>query len=156
LLRFALSPAISKSGRKAKETVAFTAGDLAKRVPELKESLEHAVRDGAARLSLPPGIGWVEFKGEPLFFLTENVKPSASRAAAPTAGHSPAPHRQPEQAAQPSEGAFAPRDFTQTFRSAFEVLDRRNGLTNFVKLAELREALSEFSREEFDAGLREL
>jgi hypothetical protein len=156
LLRFALSPATSKSKGKAKVTAAFTVGDLAKRVPELKQRLEHAVRDGAARLSLPRGVGWVEFKGEPLFFLTENVKPSASRAASPATGPEPAPHRQPAQAARSSEDAFSPRDFMQAFRAAFEALDRRNGSTNFVKLAELREALADFSRDEFDAGLRRL
>ena len=51
---------------------------------------------------------------------------------------------------------FRPGDFVQAFRAAFEILDRRNGSTNFVKLADLRDALSEFSREEFDAGLRQL
>jgi hypothetical protein len=55
-----------------------------------------------------------------------------------------------------AHGAFPPHDFVQAFRAAFDILDRRNGSTNFVKLADLRDALSEFSREEFDAGLRKL
>jgi hypothetical protein len=156
LLRFALSPVISKSRGNTKETAAFTVADLAKRVPELKQRLEHAVRDGTERLALPRGVGWVAFKGEPLFFLTENVKPSTLRAASPAPGPAPAHHRQPAQAARSSEGTFSPRDFAQAFRAAFEALDRRNGSTNFVKLSELREALSDFSRDEFDAGLRKL
>ena len=48
------------------------------------------------------------------------------------------------------------RDFAQAFREAFDQLDRRNGFTNFVKLADLRRAVSAFGREEFDAGLQEL
>ncbi len=43
------------------------------------------------------------------------------------------------------------------FRAAFERLDRRNGGSNFVKLADLRRALPALDRETFDAcmnGLR--
>ncbi len=156
LLRFALSPVISKAKGKTKETAAFTPAEAAKRVPELKQRLEQAVRDGAARLSLPRGVGWVEFKGEPLLFLVENVRPSAARPAAPAAAPAPAIHRQPAPAPASSGDSFSPRDFAQAFRAAFEALDRRNGSTNFVKLADLREALSEFGRDEFDAGLRRL
>ena len=44
----------------------------------------------------------------------------------------------------------------QELRQLIDELDRRNGSTNFVKLADLRQALGDFSREEFDAGLRRL
>jgi hypothetical protein len=157
LLRFALSPVTSKTKRGTIETAAFTSKELAKRVmPELQQRLEHAVRDGIDRLSLPRGVGWVIVKGEPLLFLTDNVKPAAARSPAPVAGHVSDPHRHTAPAHSSSGDAFRPRDFTQSFRAAFEILDRRNGSTNFVKLADLRQALGEFSREEFDAGLRRL
>ena len=90
-------------------------------------------------MALPRGVGWVSFKGEPLLFLTENVKPAASRPTDPADGHVAAAssaRSRPVHAS--SEAAFRPRDFAQAFRAAFEILDRRNGSTNFVKLADLR------------------
>jgi hypothetical protein len=156
LLRFALSPVVSKAKGKTKETSGFTPAELAKRVPELRQRLEHAVREGAARLSLPRGVGWIALKGEHLLFLSDNVRPTAPRPADPADGPAPALHRRPAQAARTDDGTFSPRDFAQAFRAAFDAFDRRNGSTNFVKLAELREALSDFSREEFDGGLRRL
>jgi hypothetical protein len=157
LLRFALSPVTSKSKKGTSETAAFTPAELAKRVmPELQRRLEHAVRESIGRLSLPHGVAWVAFKGKPLLFLNENLKPAASRTPAPIEEHVSSPHRHDPPAHTTPVDQFRPRDFTQAFRAAFEILDRRNGSTNFVKLADLRQALSDFSREEFDAGLRRL
>lgn len=156
LLRFALSPVTSKTKKGASETAAFSPKDLARRVmPDLQGRLEHAVKDAAARLSLPHGIGWVSFKGEPLFFLTANLQPASARPGAPVHEQASA-SRQGEPGPAASGDPFSPRDFAQAFRAAFEILDRRNGSTNFVKLADLRQALEDFSREEFDAGLRKL
>jgi hypothetical protein len=149
LLRFALSPVTSKTKKGIRETSAFTSAEAAKRVlPELKQRLEDAVRAGIAGQSLPRAVGWIA-KGEPLLFLLENVKPAAPRRADRVEGHAPSAQRQ-------TEGHSPARDFVQAFRSAFEALDRRNGSTNFVTLSDLRQALSEFSREDFDAGLRRL
>jgi hypothetical protein len=156
LLRFALSPITSKTKKGVRETAAFTSKELAKRVlPELKHRLEEAVKDGIARATLPRGVGWIP-KGEPLLLLVENVKPAAPRPAERSDGHSPSPQRLAATVA-PTSGEHTPsHNFEQAFRSAFEALDRRNGSTNFVKLADLRDALSEFNREDFDAGLRRL
>jgi hypothetical protein len=157
LLRFALSPVTSKTKKGLSETAAFTTKELAKRVmTELQQRLEHAVKEGIGRLSLSRGVGWVIVKGEPLLFLTENLKPAATRSSAPVEGHVSEPHRHAPTVHSSSGGEFRPHDFTQAFRAAFEILDRRNGSTNFVKLADLRQALGEFSRDEFDAGLRRL
>ena len=157
LLRFALNPVISKTKKGTSETSAFTARELAKRVmPELQQRLEQAVREGIGRLSLPHGVGWVAVKGEPLLFLSESIRPAAPPPTELADGHVSIAHRHEPQAAAPSDGSFRPGDFAQAFRAAFEILDRRNGTTNFVKLADLRQMLSEFNREEFDAGLRKL
>jgi hypothetical protein len=159
LLRFALSPVFSKTKKGTSETAAFTPAELAKRViPELKQRLEQTVTESVARQSPSRGVGWVAFKGGALLFLTENVQPTASRSSVPSDGHAVAAHRHPAPvpSSSSSDRPFRPRDFAQAFRAAFEILDRRNGSTNFVKLADLRDALSDFSREEFDAGLRTL
>lgn len=157
LLRFALSPVTSRTKKGPTETAAFAPKELAKRVmPELQPRLEHAVKDAAARLALPRGVGWVSFKGEPLLFLTENIRPAVSQPAATVDGHVSATHRQAHPVPATADDEFLPRDFTQAFRAAFEILDRRNGSTNFVKLADLRQALADFNRDEFDAGLRAL
>jgi hypothetical protein len=156
LLRFGLSPIISKTKKGIRETTAFTPGELAKRViPELKPRLEDAVKEGIARQSLPRGVGWIS-KGEPLLFLFENVKPAASRTAEDGDGRATSTHRHAASAVPALGEGVHSRDFVQAFRAAFEALDRRNGSTNFVKLSDLRQALSEFSREDFDAGLRRL
>ena len=157
LLRYALSPVSTKTKKGTIETAAFTPAELARRViPELNPRLEAAVKEGIARMALPRGVGWVAFKGDSLLFLAENVKPAASRPAAPADGHVSHAHRHAAPAPASSDAAFRPRDFEQAFRAAFEILDRRNGSTNFVKIADLRTALSQFSREAFDAGLRQL
>lgn len=157
LLRFALGTVTSKTKKGTSETAAFSPKDLSKRVmPELQQRLEHAVQEGIGRLSLPRGVGWVSFKGEPLLFLAENLKPGGARPAASGDGQVATPHHREAPVDPASDGQFLPRDFTRAFRAAFEILDRRNGSTNFVKLADLRQALVDFSREEFDAGLRRL
>jgi hypothetical protein len=157
LLRFALRPVISKTKKGTNETTAFAPAEMAKRlIPELRQRLEQAVAGGIERQELPADVGWVTVKGKPLLFLAENVQNAALRRAAPMAGHAPQAHRHTEPNVPSSHNASPPRDFVQAFRAAFETLDRRNGSTNFVKLADLRDALSDFSREAFDAGLRKL
>jgi hypothetical protein len=156
LMGFALTPIVSKTKKGTSETSAFTLAELVKRVlPEHKTRFESAVKEAIERLSLPRGVGFVLVKGQPLLFLTDNVRPASSRPTCPVDAHVSKPDRDKE-VPTPSDDAFRPRDFTQAFRAAFEILDRRNGSTNFVKIADLRQALDEFSREEFDAGLRRL
>jgi len=73
---------------------------------------------------------------------------------APASSASPAvPNRQhsPHGTVSESEGGFA-KEFAETF----DLLDRSRGGRNFVKMAELRTALPQYSREEFDSELRSL
>ena len=153
LLRFALSPVTAAVKKKKVETNAFTLTELTKRITALKGSFGKAVERGIEQQDLPPDVAWVVIKGEPKLFLVENLRPTP-RSPLPADGHTPLPSPIPEAVLPAPERP--PRDFAEAFCEAFEQLDRRNGLTNFVKLADLRHALSEFSREEFDAGLRKL
>lgn len=171
LLRYALSPVVSKTKKGTTETTAFAPAEAAKRfIPELRERVEQTLADGIERRELPSEVGWITVKGKPLLFLTANVQIAAPRAASHTGAHEIL--AQPAAAAHPGplhhhqhhhhhhaeqDGHLTPaHHFADEFRTAFESLDRRNGSTNFVKIADLRQALSHFSRDEFDAGLRAL
>src|SRR5690606_14417024 len=46
--------------------------------------------------------------------------------------------------------------FEEDFHAAFDRLNREHGSKNFLKLRDLRRALSQYSREEFDRGLNQL
>lgn len=170
LLRYALSPVVSKTKKGTTETTAFAPAEAAKRfIPELRERIEHSLTEGIKRRDLPAEVGWITVKGKPLIFLTANVHIAAPRteaqagadeihAHAPAAaGHRGPLHHHHHQHHHEHDGHLTPsHDFAREFHSAFEALDRRNGSTNFVKIADLRRSLSQFTRDEFDAGLREL
>jgi hypothetical protein len=156
LLRFALRPTTSKTKKGIRETAAFTVKELANRfIPELRSRLTDAVEEAIARGSLPHGVAWIS-KGDPLLFLVEHLRPADSRATTGADAYATPAHRDPAGDAPASNAHVPASEFVQAFRAAFEDLDRRNGSTNFVKLSDLRSALSEFSREDFDAGLRRL
>ncbi len=156
LLRFALSPVTSKSKGETIETVAFSTAELKKRfIVNLQGALDQALDRGVADRNLPPDVAWVMVKGKPLLFLVENLRPEAPTRTAPANGHT-----SPSQVVGATPASLPrptpSREFARSFLDAFDRLDRRNGSTNFVKLAELRHALSDFSHDEFDAGLRQL
>ncbi len=155
LLRFALSPVASKVKGQTVETAAFKPEELKKRfIVNLQDSFEKALESGVAHRDLPQDIAWVVVKGEPLMFLVANLRPGAPQR---TDGvETQAISQTPVRETTPSPAAPPARDFSRSFLEAFEQMDRRNGSTNFVKLADLRQALAEFSRDEFDAGLRQL
>jgi hypothetical protein len=150
LLKFALA-VVSAKGR-AKESTAFTVTEVTGRlVPELK----HAVSQALERGDLPENVAWVLVKGKPYFFLAENLRSGAARPfrRVPVDG----PEAQNRIVARSPLPPVRPtQEFPGAFREAFEQLDRRNGGTNFVKLADLRRMLAGFGREEFDLGLRAL
>ncbi|MEJ7637038.1 MAG: hypothetical protein WKF75_03360 [Singulisphaera sp.] len=103
---------------------------------------------------MPSEFAWVVIKGNPHLFTIDKLRPASRRqapAVRPTAG-TPVGEDGPATISLTSEL----RDFGTAFREAFEALDRRNGKTNFVKLADLRRVLSDFDRHMFDAGLRRL
>jgi hypothetical protein len=154
LLRFALATVTARVKGKPTETTAFTPSEAKMRlVPELRERLVTALEREIERQSLPEGVAWVVTKGKRYLFLVENLRPSGSPPSRPAVS-APTPTHRTE--VVPVPPAHAARDFAGAFRAAFEQLDRRNGSTNFVKLFDLRRALAEFSRDEFDSGLRKL
>jgi hypothetical protein len=157
LLRFALSTDSKTTKGTTTETTAFGLAELKKRfIPELQGTFDLTLQEGFTNQKLPPDVAWVLVKGKPLLFLVANLRPEPPTRPAPTNGHTVSP---PQVVGATPAGAPRPapsRDFPRSFLDAFERLDRRNGSTNFVKLADLRHALSDFSHEEFDAGLRQL
>ena len=88
----------------------------------------------------------------------------AAQAAAEVAARAAQAAQAAEAALQAAQAAQASRiaaqanfaDFAEAFRQAFTRLDRRNGGNNFVRLLELRQALPQFDRATFDAGLNQL
>jgi hypothetical protein len=150
LLRFGLSAATS-GAKKPTESTAFTPKEVAGRFVADLKSIEAALERGIERNDLPEDVAWVVTKGKPYLFLVANLRPGAARAARPAATVATAPA--PVADGVPSRPT---QDFAGAFLEAFGQLDRRNGATNFVKLADLRRALAGFGRDEFDAGLRAL
>ncbi len=139
----------------------------------IKKPFQTVIRRQIENQSLPEGVAWVLMgnSGEVLF-LTSVLQPSSIRevigAKAPTPLQ-PIPDRmipKAEQAPSPVNSSSngggmrateAPsRDFSTAFDEAFDRLDRRNGGTNYVTLADLRRELSSFDRDRFDAGLKQL
>ena len=159
LLGFALTPPPPTGKGKPKDpTHAFTADELAKRfIPEIQVPFRAALARGINQQSLPPEVAWVTIKGKPHLFLLANLRPDPSRRpVAPAPEPVLAPSRPPSPDGVPAPAARPACEFAAAFRAAFTELDRRHGPRNFVKLSDLRRALAGFSREEFDAGLRQL
>jgi hypothetical protein len=149
-----LMPALLKFAHddsKNKDSHAFSTEQLKKKLHPLLQEMFAAALDAAIEgRSLPPGYAWVLAGKKPLLFLLSDLQPTAPQRSAPSdvsATPTPPPALPPS---TPS------RDFAVAFREAFERLDRRNGLTNFVKLIDLRRELADFDRDRFDAGLRQL
>jgi hypothetical protein len=155
LLRFALATVTGGGKGKPTETTAFAPSDVKGRlVPELQKPLVAALERGIERQDLPEDVAWVVTKGKPYLFLVDKIRPGAGRPARPAAGAAQTPSHAADGDAGPAVRPV--QDFAEALRMAFEQLDRRNRATNFVKLADLRRALAEFGRDEFDSGLRTL
>jgi len=156
LLRFALAPSTGSGRSKAKkESTAFTPAELVKRlVPNLQKPVSETLKHGLQSQELPEGVAWIEIKGKPYLFLVKNMKPQAARPDRQRSDN--APVLPPADDRPPAASIRPQREFAAAFREAFEQLDRRNGITNFVKIADLRRALADFGRDEFDSGLRAL
>jgi hypothetical protein len=150
LLRFALSPKTSKSKGKTIVTTAFTSENAKKRVGEgMRAALETVLKHEPPTQHIPGDLGWVFSNGEPLFFLLEHLHGALTLRTESPGGRLPHQDRG-------AEVTPVPVEFAQAFRQAFDQFDRRNGYTNFVKLVELRQALTAFPREAFDACLHAL
>ncbi len=141
---------------RTRSNVAFSIVDLKKKLPEaLRKAFQKGVERGMEWQSLPPEVAWVWVNRSPRLFLREDLRPSGSDRVA-------SEPRIEDRTAQASdlgttrEAVTVERDFATAFREAFDRIDRQNGATNFVKLAELRRSLPEFDRFQFDEGLNRL
>ena len=155
LLAFALSPVPTTAKGKTSVTTAFTPSEVKGRfVTELQKPVLEAIERGIEQQDMPARVVWILTKGKPYLLLVDNLRPGTARPTHPAVSRIPAP-------TQGDIGALAisilpAHDFAAAFREAFAQLDRRNGSTNFVTLADLRKALAGVGREEFDTGLRAL
>lgn len=157
---------------KKSKTRAFTVAKIKdKLVERLRKPFKEAIGHGMEHRSLPAEIGWLKAERSVLLFLVASVESSAAsiptrpngQADTPAKSHGhpahaetgPYSHSSPPPSFVVKPGAPAP-DFATAFRAAFDRLDRQSRLTNFVRLLDLRQALPEFDRAQFDAGLRQL
>jgi hypothetical protein len=144
LLRFAFDQSRVEKGKNSK--LSFTPKQLASKLRKsLRDRFQKELNAGIDRKELPPEYAWLANK-EPLIFRVSDLQPS--------------PPSRSEARIEPVANQTAPStpapNFAEAFRDAFERLDRRNGLSNFVKLVDLRRELADFARERFEAGLRQL
>jgi len=170
--RMAESPALlrhvfdrMRSGR----TDIFTPNQLAEQlpsflIPSFKSSLSRWMEPAAA----PPGLFVVRYRGRSYLHL----RAEAAQAASGRHEHlEPAPGPEPTERAAPLErphplppsadGTTARKaptaaDFAELFEREFDRLDRASGSNNYVLVHDLRLALPQVDRSEFDACLREL
>src|SRR4029079_15080508 len=66
------------------------------------------------------------------------------------------PHPPTPQAHRPDQAGLGPAEFERDFQTAFERLDLQSGKHNYVLLHDLRRALPEIPRGEFDERLNHL
>ena len=153
LLEYAMT--LAADPQKKPITRAFTVAELSKLLTAAVEGPFKAALDrGIKGETLPGRFAWVVIKNQPHLFAIDHMGPASRRQAlaASPAVVNEAGDEGPATISMTTEL----RDFGAAFREAFETLDRRNGKTNFVKLADLRRVLSDFDRHLFDAGLNRL
>ncbi len=153
LLDYAMT--LAADPKKKTITRAFTVAELSKSLTSAVEGpFKTALDRSIEEESLPGKFAWVVIKNKPHLFAIDHMGPASRRQAlaARPALVNEAGDEGPATISMTTEL----RDFGTAFREAFESLDRRNGKTNFVKLADLRRVLSDFDRHLFDAGLNRL
>ena len=146
---------VAADPKKKTITRAFTVAELSKALTAAVQGpFKTALERGIEGETLPGKFAWVVIKNKPHLFAIDHLRPASRRQAlaARPAAVTPAVDDGPATISMTTEL----RDFGAAFREAFESLDRRNGMTNFVKLADLRRVLSDFDRHMFDAGLNRL
>jgi hypothetical protein len=99
---------------------------------------------------LPPNVGWVYAGRNPSLFRIADIHPAKWRE------RLQAPWDAPITTRNGAVDTASTGDFARRFDDAFEQLDRRQGNFNLVKLLDLREALADTPREQFDTELRHL
>lgn len=124
-------------GKKGKSTL-FTADELCAAVVKgksLQLELADAFESLAAGNQLGPKWAWLYLQGQRRFFRPSDLEPVSP-------------------SVKPSSGTVD--DFAPAFELAFTHLNDSSGGGNFIKVRELRQALPQFTSEQFEAGLRAL
>lgn len=130
-----------------KASSAFSASELEREVSgRAGAELRRALEDTFAKESLPAGFGAVKRNRTWLFVRVDHFVRGASLGQ----GRAPGPDAT---GPAPSGSAVG---FGAAFDAAFDELDAMHRGLNFVKLKDLRDALSAWDRETFDAELRRL
>jgi hypothetical protein len=145
-LQFALD---QFSGKIGAVTVAVLKKKLTRRIG-FDKRFQNTVTRMLAAEQLPPDVGWVYAAKNPSLFRIADLHPATWRE------RLQAPCDAPVTTCNGAMNAPAPGNFAERFNDAFEQLDRRQGNFNLVKLLDLREALADVPREQFDKELRHL
>ena len=165
LVVLAGSPLVLELALRSKRTNtihAHTVAQLAQRLTgKLQQPFKQVVGRQVETGQLPPEVGWISDR-RPKLFLIEDLQPQSlrRRLQGPASGAPPAasvPVSVPAERGAETAGIPAvARDFAARFEAAFDELDRQKGSHNFVSLVDLRRAIPDVSREQFDTGLRQL
>jgi hypothetical protein len=150
---FTLAIKVSQSGARSKPSLGFTAQKLADAMLKDKAAQQAFVDGIWSRLekgTLAPDYASLFYEGQRIIFRRSDIVPQFTES------------KQTQTVAQENTPSAAsasghPGDtFAQAFDDAFRDLDSRSGKRNFVKVYELRQALAQYSRTAFDAGLKQL
>ncbi|MGE0755887.1 MAG: hypothetical protein AB7F89_01195 [Pirellulaceae bacterium] len=156
------STAAADRGNGKARTFLFSARELAGAIIKAKADqalVASRMEECADRTQLPSDLAWLYDKGVRRYFRRTDIRPECAEAAerpqegnvVATACAVPGALTTPASPQVPDPGHFA-RDFERAFRD----IDGSTGGRNFVRLHSLRRAVPQYSREAFDAGLRQL
>lgn len=150
---FALAIKLSQSGARSKPSLGFTAQKLADAILKDK-AVQQSFVDGIwSRLekgTLASAYASLFYEGQRILFRRSDLVPQIPESAKAEMVANEKPHT------DVSASKSAGDTFANDFDSAFRELDAKSGRRNFVKVYELRQALSQYSRAAFDAGLKQL
>lgn len=133
-----------------KPSSAFSAAELEKEVSGKPGTMLRRALERAFETGLPSGFGAVRRSGTWVFLRVDRLV--ARREGVSSARILP---RVPPSSVSP-DASKAAESFSSAFDAAFDRLNALHRGLNFVKLKDLRDALPNFERSAFDAGLRAL
>jgi len=125
---------------------------------ELREAFAASLTAQLESGSLPEGTGALKIGKKWMLFWMSDIRGGIGRAAiSPKAHVAPISTEASSGASRDKPSLPAQSDqFSRDFDQAFGKLDAETGRRNFVKLLDLRNALPQYDREEFERGLRQL
>jgi hypothetical protein len=150
---FALAIKLSQSGARSKPSLGFTAQKLADAILTDKAAQQSFVDGIWSRLEkgkLAAAYASLFYEGQRILFRRSDLVPQVPEFAAAEM----VANEKPQTVVSASE--HAGDTFANDFDGAFRELDAKSGRRNFVKVYELRQALAQYSRAAFDAGLKQL